>query len=184
MTERTFPEGDLMSEGIRLRQFTRADIPQVLVACEDSETQKWVPIPSPYELKDAEFFVNQFSVDQKESGRGIVFAIEIEGSLVGSIDISNTSWDNFSCSTGYWAVPSHRGKGHMSKALTLVSNWAIKDHGFKRIDLYAATENFVSQRVAENAGFKREGVARNRVMHRGQILDLISYSKIPSDIGF
>ena len=44
-------------------------------------------------------------------------------------------------------------------AVRALSQWAILEHGFERVELFAATANTGSQRAAEKAGFVREGVA-------------------------
>ena len=54
---------------------------------------------------------------------------------------------------------------------------------FERVELRAATGNLASQRVAEKAGFVREGVARNAGhVHAGRV-DLVVYSLTRADLG-
>ncbi|HUW78912.1 MAG TPA: GNAT family N-acetyltransferase [Candidatus Nanopelagicaceae bacterium] len=178
----TFPTDPIIGDGITLRQFTADDIPVVYETCNDPEIQKWLPLASPYELKDAEGFVQEFAVNALNTGTGIVFAIDVDGELVGAIDISGTSWSNRDCGIGYWAVPRHRGRGHMTKALTLLSDWVLRDQGFERIEIFIATDNFASQKVVEKADFKREGICRNKATQRGEKIDVILYSRISEDL--
>ena len=59
----------------------------------------------------------------------------------------------------------------------------LREHGFERMELRAATGNLASQRVAEKAGFVREGVARNAGrVHAGRV-DLVVYSLTRADLG-
>jgi hypothetical protein len=37
------------------------EFPAICEACNDPEIQRWLPLPSPYDLKDAQFFVNEFA---------------------------------------------------------------------------------------------------------------------------
>ena len=64
------------------------------------------------------------------------------------------------------------------------ASWALREQGFERVELRAATGNLASQRVAEKAGFVREGVARNagHVTH-GRV-DLVVYSLTRADLGW
>ncbi len=179
-----FPTEPIIGDGITLRQFTEADIPAIYEACNDPEIQRWIPLPSPYEVKDAEFFVKEFAVNAQSSGTGIVFAVEVNNQLVGAIDVSGAKWSNRDCGIGYWAVPSRRGNGYLSKALELLSNWVIQEHAFQRIEVFVGTENYASQKVAERAGFIREGISRNKAVIRGSRIDVILYSKIPTDLKF
>ncbi len=177
----TFPTEPIIGEGITLRQFTDADIPAIHEACNDPEIKRWSYLPSPYELKDAHSFVNEFAVKTQSSGTGIVFAVEANNQLVGAIDVSRATWPNQDCGIGYWAVPSHRGNGYLTKALKLLSNWVIQEQGFQRIEVFVGIENYASQKVAERAGFIREGISRNKSV-RGNRVDVILYSKIPTDL--
>ena len=62
------------------------------------------------------------------------------------------------------------------------SQWAILEHGFERVELFAATGNTGSQRAAEKAGFVREGVARNACcVHEGR-MDMDMFSLVPDDL--
>ena len=64
-----------------------------------------------------------------------------------------------------------------------ISGWALREQGFERVELRAATGNLASQRVAEKAGFVREGVARNAGhVHDGRV-DLVVYSLTRADLG-
>jgi RimJ/RimL family protein N-acetyltransferase len=177
-----FPTEPIIGEAISLRPFTDMDFPAICEACNDPEIQRWLPLPSPYDLKDAQFFVNEFAVKAQSSGTGIVFAVEVNYQLVGAIDISGATWSNRVCGIGYWAVPSHRGNGYMTSALELLSNWVIQEQGFQRIEVFVGIENYASQKIAERAGFTREGISRNKAVIRGRRIDVILYSKIPADL--
>ena len=49
-------------------------------------------------------------------------------------------------------------------------------------DLRADIENEPSQRVAEKAGFVREGVLRSSLVHKGERRDVIMYSLVREDL--
>lgn len=153
-----------------------------LQACTDSEIQKWLPLPAPYKLSDADFFVNTLAPLNQNSGLGIVFAIENTGDFVGCIDVKRTDWLNRTCEIGYWSVPEFRGLGYVSKALMLLTDWLLVEQGFERVEVRVATENWASKKVTMNSGFTQEGVARaaGRV-HTGRV-DLVIFSKIKEDV--
>ncbi|HET6920389.1 MAG TPA: GNAT family protein [Jiangellaceae bacterium] len=62
---------------------------------------------------------------------------------------------------GYWLLPEGRGKGLAARALALTARWALLDAGFERVQLWTEPDNTPAQRVAERAGFHREGVLRS-----------------------
>ena len=178
----TFPETTLSAGGLILRPLSEVDADDVADACQDAETLRWLPLPRPYARANAEWFIGTFGPTQRESGAGIVFAIESDGRLAGAIDLKHVNWASKVAEVGYWVAPWARGRGVASQATRAISLWAIRDHGFERVELFAATGNSASQRAAEKAGFVREGVARNAgYVHDGRV-DLVVYSLVPDDL--
>lgn len=64
---------------------------------------------------------------------------------------------------GYGLRPGWRGRGLTTRAVRLAADWAFTTAGLARLEIGAAVGNVASQRVAERAGFRREGVARLRL---------------------
>jgi [ribosomal protein S5]-alanine N-acetyltransferase len=83
---------------------------------------------------------------------------------------------------GYWLLPEARGKGLATRAVRLVSRWALRDVRLGRLALLTAPSNQRSLRVAERNGFHREGVLRSYVEIDGRRVDQVSYSLLPSDV--
>jgi len=178
----TFPEITLAAGDLTLRPLTEADADDVTEACQDAETLQWLPLPQPYTRASAEWFIGTFGPTQRESGTGIVFAIESDGKLAGVIDLKRANWTAKVAEVGYWVAPWARGGGVASRATRAISQWAIREHGFERIEVLAATGNVASQRAAEKAGFVREGIARNAgYVHDGRV-DLVVFSLVPDDL--
>lgn len=83
---------------------------------------------------------------------------------------------------GYWLLPEARGKGLATRAVTLVSRWALRELGISRLGLLAEPANKHSQRVAERAGYRREGVLRSWGEVGGRRVDYVSFSLLPTDL--
>jgi RimJ/RimL family protein N-acetyltransferase len=84
----------------------------------------------------------------------------------------------------YFLRASARGRGLATRAVLLVSRWAFEELGIERIELRTHPENAASGRVAERAGFTREGIERaSRAWPDGTRFDSILYSLLPSDGG-
>ena len=64
---------------------------------------------------------------------------------------------------GYWVAPWARNRGLATRAVETLSAWALGDGGFDRLELTTHPENTASQRVAEKAGFNREGLVTGYV---------------------
>jgi ribosomal-protein-serine acetyltransferase len=181
-TAPTFHETTLTAGELTLRPLAESDADDVAEACQDPETLRWLPIPRPYTLANAEWFIGTFAPALRESGAGIVFAIQSAGRLAGVVDLKHVNWAYKVGEVGYWVAPWARGRGVASRASRALAEWAIHDHGFERVELFAATGNIASQRAAEKAGFVREGVARNGgYVHDGRV-DLVLFSLVPDDL--
>ncbi|MGZ4356943.1 MAG: GNAT family N-acetyltransferase [Gaiellaceae bacterium] len=85
-------------------------------------------------------------------------------------------------SVGYWLLPEARGKGLASRAVTLVSRWALGGLALVRLALLTETSNRKSQRVAERSGFHREGLLRAYTEIDGRRVDYVCFSLLPSDL--
>jgi RimJ/RimL family protein N-acetyltransferase len=83
---------------------------------------------------------------------------------------------------GYWLLPEARGKGLATRALRLVSRWALTDLNVERLGLLTEEWNVPSQRVAERAGFHREGVLRSWGEIDERRVDYVSFSLLPTDL--
>lgn len=178
----TFPETTLAAEDLVLRRFTPADADDVTQACQDPQILRWLPLPRPYTRANADWFIGTFGPGQRESGAGIVFAIESAGRLAGAVDLRVVNWAARVADVGYWVAPWARGRGVAPQATRALSEWAIRDHGFERVQLFAALGNAASQRVAQKAGFVREAVARNAGCVPGGRTDMALFSLVPADL--
>lgn len=85
-------------------------------------------------------------------------------------------------SVGYWLLPEARGKGLATRAVRLISRWALRELGLPRLGLFTEPWNVDSQRVAERAGFQREGVLRSWTEIDGRRRDYVSFSLLPGDL--
>jgi len=179
----TLPDARIGGHGLVLRALEERDIEAVAEACNDPETVRWLPLPRPYGRPEARWFIDIFAPTTRASGVGIVRAVEREGRLVGCVDVKRVDWAARTAEVGYWVAPWGRGSGAATDATRTVSEWMLRDRGFERVELRAATGNLASQRVAEKAGFVREGVARNAGRVHGGRVDLVVYSLTRADLG-
>jgi RimJ/RimL family protein N-acetyltransferase len=79
-------------------------------------------------------------------------------------------------------APWGRGNGLAGRATRTLAEWALREQGFERVVVRAATGNRASQRAAESAGFVAEGTARNAGFVRAGRVDLEVYSLVRSDL--
>lgn len=98
------------------------------------------------------------------------------GRVVGSIGLFLADWEVRSAEIGYGVRGDERGKGYASEALGAVARWALTEGGIQRAWLTANTDNVTSVRVAEKAGFRREGTLRRAALEDNGLHDLAVFS--------
>jgi len=170
---------ELRGDGLVLRAFTPADVTGIAAACQDADIARFIPlIPRPYTDDHARAYVEM--VSSWDAGERRAFAIVDESSdeLLGSIDVRLGEIG----SIGYWVAPAARGRGVATGALELVSRWAVHEQGVERLELTTHPDNIASQRVAEKAGFQREGVLRAHTRFSEGRRDSMMFSLLPGDL--
>ena len=157
---------ELRANGLFLRPWSLEDAPALVEACNDPEIERWLPvIPSPYRETDAETYIDQ-SRESWEKGDSFNFAIfDAETDrLAGSMSMRAKRFSTGHI--GYWVAREARGRGIASEALRTLCRWAVETLEVQRLELLADVDNQGSQRVAEKAGFQREGILRSSLEYR------------------
>ena len=152
------------------------------LACQDPEIAHWIPFVShPYTRADAEQYLR--GCLESEGERHPFAIVDPEtGELLGSIDMGVNSY-GYRGHIGYWVAAGARGRGICTRALRLLSRWALADLGLQRLELITDPENRASQRVAEKVGYQREGVLRAHLRHPdGRIRDSQMFSLLPGEL--
>jgi RimJ/RimL family protein N-acetyltransferase len=173
----------MATDRIVLRKFTPSDSSWIADACNRPEMARFVPaLPSPYTVDDASEFIAHTESAWLD-GTGAAFAIEsVVGDPLGAIALSPSGKDWSHAGVGYWLRVEARGRGLATEALQLVSRWAFQALGAERLSLITDPDNISSQRVAERAGFHREGVLRAWHPTRFGRRDSTMFSLLPQDV--
>jgi GNAT acetyltransferase-like protein len=64
-------------------------------------------------------------------------------------------------------------------ANVILARWAFDDLGLAQLQITCGPDNLASQRVAERAGFVREGVLRSHLPFKGGRRDTVVFSRLP-----
>ena len=80
----------------------------------------------------------------------------------------------------YLAGAGGRGRGLMTRAVRLLCDWLFGE-GVGRLELRTHPDNGPSERLAERAGFQREGVERKSIWLHGKRQDAVVWSLLPDD---
>ena len=146
---------ELRDQDLLLRPPTEADVPAVTAACQDEELARFLPrFPSLYRDQDARDWIA--SRNTGDLGTDFLIVDAAEGDLLGC-DPRPASTRSGRSATGSQGGSRARGRDSGDETS---SRWALTEGGVERLELTTAPDNVASQRVAEKAGFTREGVLR------------------------
>jgi RimJ/RimL family protein N-acetyltransferase len=176
------PSPPLSDGEITLRAWERRDVSAVTAACQDPEIPRWTVVPANYTERHARDFIGSTRAD-RIAGRELAMAIvDTDDRVLGAMGMSNFDWPGLRAEIGYWMAPEARRRGVGAQATRMLAEWAISTLGLERLELLAHPGNVASQRLAERAGFTREGTLRKYRRRHGVREDLVMFSLLPEDL--
>jgi RimJ/RimL family protein N-acetyltransferase len=174
------PDPPLTDGRVTLRPWSTEDVPAIVAMCREPDVIRFTSVPVPYDADDARLWLD-LHPSRLAAGDGAAFAITEDGARpVGSIGV-RVLHDQGIAETGYHVVAESRGSGLATAALRLIARWTFAELPVARLQLTTHLDNPASQRVAEKAGFTREGVLRAWADQRGERVDLVMWSLLPGD---
>jgi len=181
----SFPSPVIRSARLDLREYGASDaglVRELLAAGGDEPAGLPPGVPSnpgevPGWLADG---VNRLRLEG--TGVHLMMLDRASGQIVGSIGLVHADWEVRSAEIGYGVRGAERGKGYASEALGAVARWALAEGGVQRAWLTANTDNVASIRVAEKAGFRREGTLRRAGLEDDGLHDLAVFSLLDDEL--
>jgi RimJ/RimL family protein N-acetyltransferase len=176
--QKQLPFPQLSDAVVRLRPLTEDDIDALVRACTDPLIPKFTYWPSglsPDQARDRLRWAEQSRIAGTRLELGV--ADPVSNELVGFIGLA-PDWPDKRAGLFYWTAPWARGRGVAQTALQLLADWAFQELGLERLELETDVDNTASQRVAEAAGFQREGTLRGRRLRHDGRCDSIAYGRL------
>ncbi|TVU44636.1 hypothetical protein EJB05_04082, partial [Eragrostis curvula] len=163
---------------VTLRRFELSDVDAMMAWASDPQVAafcRW----EPYASTDPLLAYLRDTVLPHPWFRAICLAGESRP--VGAVSVAPTA-ERCRGELGYVLARAHWGKGVATAAVrrALRAVFAEVD-GLERVEALVDVDNPASQRVAEKAGLRREGVLRRHYWHKGRARDMVMYSFISSD---
>ena len=173
------PEG-LRAGALVLRFPSLDDVDAILPAFTDAELREAANLPA--------FDRDQLaaSIDELPSlaavGRLLALAaVDAEtGEIVGGGTLHHLDTERRIVEIGYFVLPSARRRGVAATVARMLAEHAFS-LGVERVAAYVNVGNVASERVAERAGFTREGVVRSMPVPDGRRVDKTLFSLLPGE---
>lgn len=177
---------EFSDEAILIRRYRAEDAAAVYEAVRESipEVSKWMPwCHKDYAIEETSAFL----ASQEESwaeGKDYGFGIFDAGThaYYGGVGLNHIVEEYRYANLGYWVRTGAAGRGIASRATRLAARFGFEELGLQRVEIVAAVENVGSQRTAEKAGARREGVLRKRIVLYGVTHNAVLYSLVAEDL--
>lgn len=168
-------------DAVRLVPLSRAHLDGLAALTRDPDVLRFTYVPSRPRADFAERWLERYDEGWQDGTRA-GFAVEtLEGEFLGLAGFVSLDLDGRQGEAGYVLGPQARGLGAATRALRLLSGWGFEGLGLERIELRIDVRNTASERVAERAGYVREGVLRNIAFKEGARADVGVWSRLRGD---
>jgi [ribosomal protein S5]-alanine N-acetyltransferase len=171
----------LKTERLTLRSYTEEDATRIAEIANNKNIARNMvsTFPHPYTLDDANTWIGLANSPEK---KGLVFAIEFEGELIGGTGFDLKDGDHEGvASGGYWLGEDYWGKGIATEAWCKIRDYAFEKFDIRRLEAGVYSWNLASAKVQKKAGFTKEGCLRKSVIKFGEVGDEIRYGLTRED---
>ena len=168
----------IRSERVTLRPWGEDDLDFVLSVVSDPLIPLISEVPSAPDVDGARAFIAAQS-DRYRTGNGWAWAITSpSGVAIGYVGALWIAQPAGRASIGYWTHADNRRGGVTSEAVTAVADWLLADGDVARLEAFIEPWNVGSIRVAERAGFEREGLMKSFAPLNGERRDAYLFARI------
>ena len=107
--------------------------------------------------------------------------IWLDGKMVGGVLFFPVETRTLATEVGYWLGESAVGRGLVTRAVSVMLDYAFTTLGLHRVALLAEVSNEKSIAVAKRLGFTEEGVRRAAGVNHGRYVDMASFSLLAEE---
>lgn len=146
------------TQRLKLRPLAEGDADALWPYVSDPELPRMMSWSAHRDPSETRAFI-AFASDALVKGTDIVWAIEHDGRLAGTIGLHGIAyqmraWRVDRAELGYWLAPALHRQGLMTEAATAVTRWGFETLGLHKITVSCLDQNLGSRRVIEKVGFR------------------------------
>jgi RimJ/RimL family protein N-acetyltransferase len=179
----TVPRPRLADDAIRLEPLSEAQLPALLELIQDDDVKRFTLVPTVADEGFVRGWLSNYEAGWDDASRaGFWICGVADGAFLGFAAIVHLDLDVHEGEIGYMVVPAARGRGVSVRAVRLLTRWGFDELGLERLELRIDVTNSPSERVAERAGYRQEGILRNVYFKEGLRSDTGIWSRLRSDL--
>lgn len=172
----------LETEDLVLRKPAMRDAKDIFRYASDPEVARyvlWEPHRSPAETRAfVRFLRGRIRAGYPSSW---VVVLRETNTVIGTIGFIWYSEENRSAELGYSFSRKYWNRGYATQALNVVIDAAFRSLPVNRLEAQHDVRNPASGRVMEKCGLRQEGILRDRVMNKGEYVNVALYAILRSD---
>jgi ribosomal-protein-alanine N-acetyltransferase len=172
-TQPSLTAGDLT-----LRPWAQTDLTPLVEAYSDPAIQQW-HVRSMDESEALQWVEERSR--RWEAETGVDWAIVEGDAVIGRVGFRELDLREGRGEAAYWVLPPARGQGVAVRALRAATAWMFATLGFHRLELMHSPDNEASCRIAQKAGYRLEGTARQDVLHPDGWHDMHLHARLETD---
>lgn len=171
-----WPDPPLRDEAVVLTGFRPADVSVLVATAGDPLIARWTAWPTRYTEAEALAGLDRRERDRR-TGTALCLALRLtsDPALAGGCDLRPLDRAAGRYEVAYWVAPWARGRSLATRALRLLSAWALTELGANRLVALVQPGNAASLRTVAAAGFTRHRLLPAHRVRAGRPLDLLEY---------
>lgn len=170
-----------MPPDVRLEPFTAAHLPAFAELVDDPDVLRYTRFPDPPEPDFPTRWLARYEQGRRDGTKEAFAVVDADGAFLGVALAVEIDREAAEAELGYLTAPAARGRGIATEAVRRLTRWAIEEQGLERVVLIVDSANVGSCKVAERAGYVRDGIMRNAYVKPGIRADTIIYSRLRTD---
>jgi RimJ/RimL family protein N-acetyltransferase len=116
------------------------------------------------------------------AGTGCAFAVvDPYDAVLGNVAVTGVDRRHDIGWVSYWTTAVARGRGVATRGVRALADWSFGELGLFRLELGHRTSNPASCAVAVRAGFRVEGLEREKLRYDGRRCDVELHARLASD---
>jgi RimJ/RimL family protein N-acetyltransferase len=177
---------ELRGERVVVRPYRLEDAPDLFEAVAESRDhlRPWLPFADQHQsVEESRDFITRATAEWLlREDMNVALADATTGRFVGGSGLHPHDWDARVFEIGYWVRATAQGKGYVTEAVRLLTDFAFERLAANRVFIRCDARNARSAAVAERLGFVREALLRNEMRAvDGALRNTLIYALIPSD---
>ncbi|MEV0094300.1 GNAT family N-acetyltransferase [Streptomyces sp. NPDC050738] len=164
--------------GAVLRPWLPGDAGAVMAAYQDPAIQRWHVRRADSLAEAGEWIAGWRAAWGTERNAHWAIADTDTYAVLGKMSLRELNFADGVAFLSYWVAPAARGGGVCPRAVGALSDWALGEVGFQRLELEHSTANQASCRVAVKSGFEAEGVRRGAALHADGWHDMHLHARV------